>query len=521
MSRRHGSPASSTFSVDDEGFSFSADDGEVLDVLFDDRRVWSLATDDFAPDRSAVRRAPWPEPIRRQLDGLAKVELRTHVAGDSLGVADVQFGSGSDRVDIVDSSGRPVALTKWGRLNRTFATSDRAAVDGYLDQVEEVLEVLRADAGRPAFLAFGSLLGAVREGKLIGHDVDVDLGYFSAFDHPADVILEGFRIERVLRAKGYDPVRENGGFLALFLPQLDGTRRNLDIFTAFCHEEMLLQVHDIAVKGSEADVLPLSTVQFEGREMPAPAKPEVFLQGAYGPDWRVPNPAFQFTTPRRDKRRIGGWFGGLRQPRDFWGRQYAAQADRIPRDPSLFAGWVAGQESPGVLVDVGCGNGRDTRFFAELGYDVTGLDVVPNASRRVLKEMEPDQRPEILPFNLESLRQTLAAGARASFSPEPVTVYGRFLLHALSERARQHFWRYTSMALRSGGRCYLEFRTEKDSRKRKAFGEHYRRYLDPDLVVAEATAAGARVVHLEQALGLSPFEDENPHLCRMILEWNR
>ena len=174
-----------------------------------------------------------------------------------------------------------------------------------------------------------------------------------------------------------------------------------------------------------------------------------------------------------------------------------------------------------MLVDVGCGNGRDTRFFAELGYDVTGLDVVPNASRRVLKEMEPDQRPEILPFNLESLRQTLAAGARASFSPEPVTVYGRFLLHALSERARQHFWRYTSMALRSGGRCYLEFRTEKDSRKRKAFGEHYRRYLDPDLVVAEATAAGARVVHLEQALGLSPFEDENPHLCRMILEWNR
>jgi len=161
--------------------------------------------------------------------------------------------------------------------------------------------------------------------------------------------------------------------------------------------------------------------------MPAPANPEVFLQGAYGPDWRVPNPAFQFTTPRRDKRRIGGWFGGLRQHRDFWSRQYAAQADRIPRDPSLFAGWVAGQESPGVLVDVGCGNGRDTRFFAELGYDVTGLDLVPNASRRVLKAMEPDQRPEVVPFNLESLRQTLAAGARASFSPEPVTVYGRFL----------------------------------------------------------------------------------------------
>ena len=109
MSRQPGAGDSGTFSVDEKGFSFRADDGEVLDVLFDDRRVWSLATDEFPPGRSAVRRASWPEPIRRQLDGRAKVELRTHVAGTSLGVADVQFGSGSGRVAIVDSSGRPVA----------------------------------------------------------------------------------------------------------------------------------------------------------------------------------------------------------------------------------------------------------------------------------------------------------------------------------------------------------------------------------------------------------------------------
>lgn len=521
MSRRPASSPPAGFSVDEDGFSFRAEDGEVLDVLFDDRRVWSLATDDFPRGRGALRRASWPEPIKRQLDGLATVELRTHVGGDTLAVADVRFGSGSARVDIVDAAGRPVALTKWGRLNRTFATSDRAAVEGYLDQVEEVLAVLRDDAGRPAFLAFGSLLGAVREGKLIGHDVDVDLGYLSAFDHPAEVILEGFRVERALRARGYDPIRENGGFLALFLPQSDGTRRNLDIFTAFCFEEKLFQVHDIAVEGSRADVLPLSTVRFEGRELPAPARPEVFLQGAYGPGWRVPNPAFEFETPRRDKRRIGGWFGGLRERRDFWGRHYSAHADRIPRTPSPFARWVADQEPPGALVDVGCGNGRDTRYFAELGHRVTGLDLVPNASRRTLRGMEKDQRPEVRPLNLESLRQALAAGAHASFSPEPVTVYGRFLLHALSDTSRQHFWRYTSMALRSGGRCYLEFRTEEDSSRRKAFAEPVRQYLDPDRVVAEATAARVRVLHVEQGLGLSPFEDEDPHLCRMILEWNR
>jgi hypothetical protein len=70
-------------------------------------------------------------------------------------------------------------------------------------------------------------------------------------------------------------------------------------------------------------------------------------------------------------------------------------------------------------------------------------------------------------------------------------------------------------------RCYLEFRTDQDAKRPKAFGHHYRRYLKPEVVQAEATTAGARVLHVEQGVGLSPFEDEDPHLCRMILELDR
>jgi AcrR family transcriptional regulator len=95
---------------------------------------------------------------------------------------------------------------------------------------------------------------------------------------------------------------------------------------------------------------------------------------------------------------------------------------------------------------------------------------------------------------------------------------GAFLLHSLSETARGHFWRLMSMAMRNGGRCYLEFRTDQDAARPKAFGEHYRRYLDPELVIREAAGARARALHVEQGVGLSPFEDEDPHLCRMILE---
>ncbi|HEX6247509.1 MAG TPA: methyltransferase domain-containing protein, partial [Nocardioidaceae bacterium] len=517
----HVSTQEPSIHADDDGLRFRSEGGRVLDVLFDGRRVWSLDVDDHRPGGDGWRTAAWPEPIKVRLDGRAHVVLQEHVSGEPLGEVEASFGSGRGRAEIVDDAGRAVAVTKWGRLNQTFATTDREAIEGYLDDVQAVLDVLSEECGVPAFLSFGSLLGAVREGKLIGHDVDVDLGYFSSATHPVDVMRESFRIERTLRAKGWAVTRENGGFLALFFPQKDGTTRNLDVFTAFCSDGRLYQVHDVATDADESAVLPLSTVDFEGRRMPAPAVPEVFLEAAYGPDWRIPNPAFQFATPKADMRRVNGWFGGLRGRRDFWRPFYGKNVGRIPTEPSTFARWVAEQETPGRLLDVGCGTARDTIFFAEQGFDVTGFDIVPRWGTRGVRKAGVAERPAIRQLNLDSWRESLAAGARLAHEPGTRVVYGRFLLHALTDVGRDNFWRLTSMALRAGGRCYVEFRTDRDEGLRKAFGEHYRRFLSPDAVVAEAAAHGARTIHREAGRGLSPFEDEDPHLCRMILEWSR
>ena len=57
--------------------------------------------------------------------------------------------------------------------------------------------------GVEAFPAYGTLLGAVREQDLIGHDNDADLGYVSRHTHPLDVIRESFRLQRRLREQGY------------------------------------------------------------------------------------------------------------------------------------------------------------------------------------------------------------------------------------------------------------------------------------------------------------------------------
>jgi SAM-dependent methyltransferase len=505
--------------VDDEELRFRLDQNSVFDVLFDGQRVWSISAPDYRRRRDGYRHAPWPEPIRPRLEGTTLLEMRDHVTGRIVAATEATFGSGAGRVSIVDENGLRVAVTKHGRFNRPFESTDRAAIEGYLDQVEEVLALLRDECGLPAFISYGTLLGAVRNGRLIGHDNDIDLGYLSAYTNPVDVIRESMRVERVLRSRPWRIVRQNGAFVALFLPQADGSSRNLDVFACFIVNGHLHQVHDIRTKADRSAVVPLRDIEFEGRTMPAPAKPEVLLRAAYGRQWRVPDPSFEYHSPKTTKRRINGWLGGLRARRDSWITYYSsANARRIPRQPSAFAEWVAEREAPGQLVDLGCGPGRDALYFADKGFSVTGVDFVYGVLKKARKKAAEEGTPfEPLLLNLYSVRASLAETALLARRPGPTTVYSRHLLDDLRPHGRDNFWRMTRTLVRGGGRCYLEFHTS-DNDPKKLAGPSGQQPLDPEEVVSEARAAGATVSFREQG-ALDGPRDTSPHVCRLVLEW--
>ena len=124
---------------------------------------------------------------------------------------EVTLGSATPgtRIAVVNAEGRPLGLDKSNRLAQTFDTRSDEHVAPLLDSIEEVLQALRK-AGIEAFPAYGTLLGAVRGGKLIGHDSDADLGYVSEHTHPVDVVRESFRIQRRLADMGYQITRYSG-----------------------------------------------------------------------------------------------------------------------------------------------------------------------------------------------------------------------------------------------------------------------------------------------------------------------
>jgi tellurite methyltransferase len=77
-----------------------------------------------------------------------------------------------------------------------------------------------------------------------------------------------------------------------------------------------------------------------------------------------------------------------------WVREYARTPERYiwGKAPSGFAREIADRLSPGARVlDLGCGEGRDSVYFASRGFDVTGLDVSADAlvkGRRLADEQQ-------------------------------------------------------------------------------------------------------------------------------------
>lgn len=485
------------------------------------QHIWSIQ-----PSRDTTREAggllaAWPKALRRFLKGRAHFELREHVTQVLVAHGAHVFGDDPEReLRVTNRRGDPLVLDKYGRLIKPLSADSAEAIDDLMEQCDQLLTVLTEEAGVPAFISYGTLLGAARNGKIIGHDNDVDLAYLSRQRHPVDVIRESYRIERLLVARGWVVRRGMGTRLNVRLPGADGSMRFVDVFTAHWVENTLYMPSDTGFELPEEALLPLTTLDLHGFPMPVPADYERLLEATYGPGWRVPDPSFQYDTPRWLERRLEGWFGGLHPYRKQWDSFYASRGHRLPKKPTSFARWVQRHyPTQGTLVDLGTGTARDARWFAvEQGREVLALDYSLGVLSRDL-DLPDGTHLQREAVNLTDLRQSLVLGHRLSHRSEPVDLYGRFLLHAMDPQGRRNLLRVASMSLRRGGRLFLEFRTTADRTLPKTFAKK-REFIDPDRFVANLEAAGGTVIERVEGQGLAKFRGEDPHVCRLVATWD-
>lgn len=209
------------------------------------------------------------------------------------------------------------------------------------------------------------------------------------------------------------------------------------------------------------------------------------------------------------------------EQRRYWDDFYKGdRSANVPRDPSAFATWVAGQlASEQTIVECGFGNARDSFWFAHHGHAVRGYDFANSAvsAAQGASDAEPSMDARFQVLDLSDADAVAAVAADLKALPGRAAVYGRFLIHSLENHGRHNL---IELARGLSGELYVEFRTGKDAGQKHLFGDdHYRTYLDPQTVVAEIEERGGEVMVLEQGHGMAVYKSEDPHVARIVAAW--
>ncbi|MGI8645482.1 MAG: hypothetical protein ACR2JD_04075, partial [Nocardioides sp.] len=494
------------------------------DVLFDEQLAWSFtAKGRRRRDRDGEVLVVWPPRMQRWLNGASYVRVvekdTEYFAGE------VVFGDGEGRVEFVDRDGIPVMIDKWGLLQRPFSGRDSRVIVQMVDMTEEILEVMRRECGVHGWIAFGTLLGALREGRVIGHDSDIDLAYVSAKATPAEMTLELYGIGRALRSHGMTVLDKSGSFITVVFPVPDNSLASIDVYTCFYLGERLYETATVREVVPRSAIEPLTEVTFEGRLLPAPAEPERMLAVSYGDGWRVPDPSFQHEPGPEITSRFDGWFGSLMRNRRDWERYLADLGKDPDHGPSDFAGWVADRLEPGTtVIEMGSGTGQDAVFLGSRGFPVRGFDYARTSLRPARREARRRDVPvKFQPLNLYDLRDVLTRGVLVCRKVPQRSLYARRLLESLDPDGQDNFWRLAGMLLRGGGRAYLEGQAAAPRDRAEWRSEHgggKQQPVDPRVVEGVATRAGGRVVHRDGFLAAgAALAGGPPAQWRMIVEW--
>ncbi|WP_161846238.1 class I SAM-dependent methyltransferase [Pseudoflavonifractor sp. 524-17] len=185
-------------------------------------------------------------------------------------------------------------------------------------------------------------------------------------------------------------------------------------------------------------------------------------------------------------------------------------------EPTAFARTILPYLKPGKkLIDVGCGNGRDSLFFYQSGINVLGID----ASDVAIGQLQGKAKEGKLSFLCGDFTRQPDEAETYDYC------YSRFTLHAISQEQSDLLFQHAARILKDGGVIWIEARSVHDDlygqgiplgKNEFLFDGHYRRFIEKKGLKKELEKAGFSVVYMEESRDFAPFQNERPAIIRAV-----
>ncbi len=202
----------------------------------------------------------------------------------------------------------------------------------------------------------------------------------------------------------------------------------------------------------------------------------------------------------------------------YWEEFYASKGEFENLPPSQFSVFAMSEirDLDTLIIEFGCGNGRDSAFFSKYGMKLIGIDSSKSAIN-ICKSMKLENAEfhQAIASDKAILKKIKDQTLDSSDGP---TIYARFFLHAINKKEETEFLLNCKNLIDKGGRIFLEFRTEKDERLQKITSNHYRRYIKPAEFINACSTIGLKVGYFTEGFGYAKYKDDDAHVARVIVE---
>lgn len=202
--------------------------------------------------------------------------------------------------------------------------------------------------------------------------------------------------------------------------------------------------------------------------------------------------------------------------KDYWTDIYKHNKV-VHYDCSSFAEFIKNRYNTiDSVVDLGCGNGRDSCFFASEGIYTIAIDqsthsINNNPIYENVKHNMQVIQDDFVNFDYSKIKADL--------------FYSRFTLHSITTHDEDVLLKSVRESLSKGGMFAIEARSTQDPLcgvgqhvcDTTWQTDHMRRFIDTQQFIQKAIDLKFKILYFDERDGLSVVKDDNPVLMRIIL----